>query len=861
MVQQPFMYSAPSRPDSRFPTATFDPKAVTRASWEPKPRKAALKGPLVSFDLHPDYHVILPHRSGNYTPLDLRIKAYITWLRRAQLALRGLQLIAAIGVLVLFSLFTGVDDTTAWAMRILQAITITHSAYAIYHLSRDAVARAPASSAAYHFGCVVLDSGAIAGYVLGALTLHKNATNWGIVFNNQDIMPKFTSAVLYTAVGAGSLHLITLSSSAWLGWLFRKISLMPPDMNPLEDNLTARPAHKRNKSSLSTTTSYGPEAEKPWLESRRNSASVYEGVPERVSVSFMHTRTESRDSAISMGSRISASPERKKAPLRYQPRASNPISYSEVPSHEPETSPRRVGKAPATQDAETRRPPAVSRALMPGQRAVRSHRSSGSKSYAALENPYSMGGISSDSEGEESTLGDILRQKGRLGITHPKPLTSNPILPKPLNARNTRRGQIDFDAQYEASDGEPTSWLSQDIEQSQEEQNMRSQRYRDSSIQLDSHFDTRHSSGDEVAAGPTALGSGRKVSSGNDFWLNPSAAYERRRVSVMADSLPLPSVERPFGIHLWPLFSKAFEYVAGYPAEEFDFVVGKTPMSTLRDTSIFVAIYYLIIFGGRELMRAREPFKLKTFFLIHNFVLTAVSAILLALFIEQLLPTIVRRGTLFAVCDADGGWTQPLVVLYYMTYLTKYLELLDTIFLFLKKKPLTFLHCYHHGATAVLCYTQLIGSTSVQWVPISLNLFVHVVMYWYYFQSACGVRIWWKEWVTRLQIIQFVIDLGFVYFASYTYFTFTYWPWMPNWGNCAGKEFAAYSGIIVLSSYLVLFISFYFATYANKGRKSAAQKSTRQASKASASASGVSAHGEGYAATNGSSTRSRKAKN
>jgi fatty acid elongase 3 len=102
---------------------------------------------------------------------------------------------------------------------------------------------------------------------------------------------------------------------------------------------------------------------------------------------------------------------------------------------------------------------------------------------------------------------------------------------------------------------------------------------------------------------------------------------------------------------------------------------------------------------------------------------------------------------------------------------------------------------------------------------------VHVVMYWYYFQSARGVRIWW--YITMLQILQFVIDLGFVYFASYTYFTSTYFHWMPNAGKCAGEEFAAFAGIGILSSYLLLFISFYFATYKKSGRASATSKPRR----------------------------------
>lgn len=53
--QPPFMYQAVSKDDERFPPTKFDPKAVTRASYEPKKPKPKPDGPLVSFNRHPEY--------------------------------------------------------------------------------------------------------------------------------------------------------------------------------------------------------------------------------------------------------------------------------------------------------------------------------------------------------------------------------------------------------------------------------------------------------------------------------------------------------------------------------------------------------------------------------------------------------------------------------------------------------------------------------------------------------------------------------------------------------------------------------------------------------------------------------------
>ncbi|KAI8987260.1 fatty acid elongase [Mycotypha africana] len=289
------------------------------------------------------------------------------------------------------------------------------------------------------------------------------------------------------------------------------------------------------------------------------------------------------------------------------------------------------------------------------------------------------------------------------------------------------------------------------------------------------------------------------------------------------------SVERPFGIYLFDYFDLVFSKIVGHSAKDFHFVQGVTPLSTLNEVIIGCVTYFVVIFGGQYLLKNASPVKCKFFFQLHNAFLTIISFVLLALLVEQLAPKLINKGLYYTICSEDA-WTQELELLYYLNYLVKWYELIDTVFLVLKKKKLEFLHYFHHSMTMALCYTQLVGRTTVSWVPITLNLAVHVLMYYYYFRTASGARIWWKQYLTTMQIIQFVIDLVVIYSCTYSYFAFTYAKSLPNFGDCAGTESAAAFGCAILTSYLFLFINFYRITY-NKKKAIAASKKDQMKTK------------------------------
>lgn len=117
---------------------------------------------------------------------------------------------------------------------------------------------------------------------------------WATLFSGEYIKHIFTTSVFYCAAVGSGLFLFSFGISAYLAITFRKITNLPPDMNPLEDNLTSR--HKRNKSSISTVSTLAEKRISGPVHSNRSSATVYDGMDNPPTMSFMQTRMGSTDS-------------------------------------------------------------------------------------------------------------------------------------------------------------------------------------------------------------------------------------------------------------------------------------------------------------------------------------------------------------------------------------------------------------------------------------------------------------------------------------------------------------------------------------------------------------------------------------
>jgi hypothetical protein len=88
--------------------------------------------------------------------------------------------------------------------------------------------------------------------------------------------------------------------------------------------------------------------------------------------------------------------------------------------------------------------------------------------------------------------------------------------------------------------------------------------------------------------------------------------------------------------------------------------------------------------------------------------------------------------------------------------LSKIPELVDTVFLVLKRKPVIFLNWYHHITVLLFCWHSYVTEAAYGLFFIAMNYTVHAVMYGYFALMALKILPkWFPSWIiTIMQISQ-----------------------------------------------------------------------------------------------------------
>lgn len=243
-------------------------------------------------------YLIVPYGNLNVQPMNPKTKVRVKRARGLQLFLRILGLAGAAGLLFCIIAINKTTSATGWIIRVGPAVAVAHCIYAIYHLCRDAVSRPAASAASYMIFAALIDTCLIPFFAFSAILANAdyrtNEYGWSTLFGDGDITQKIIYAFFLASAAEGGLMLFSLFLDGYLAVTFRKIAKMPPDMNPLEDNLTARPngKHKRNKSEMN----FEKHLSGSTLATQRMSQITNASTSNFKRVPYVHTRTDSADS-------------------------------------------------------------------------------------------------------------------------------------------------------------------------------------------------------------------------------------------------------------------------------------------------------------------------------------------------------------------------------------------------------------------------------------------------------------------------------------------------------------------------------------------------------------------------------------
>lgn len=264
--------------------------------------------------------------------------------------------------------------------------------------------------------------------------------------------------------------------------------------------------------------------------------------------------------------------------------------------------------------------------------------------------------------------------------------------------------------------------------------------------------------------------------------------------------------------------SAAMKEEASYPtslADAWTFLMSKRDPRTLdmlfvgdiRFIIIVLGLYlFIVYYAGPKFMRNREPYSLKPVIMAYNLSMVFTNAYFMVKFIQHsfwsggysfFCQGMTHSTDEHSLLLLDFGWWYLFV---------RIADFFDTFFFLLRKKysHISALHVSHHGLVVWSGWLWMaFGGDGQPVLGLCVNAGMHVIMYTYYFLAALGPKVqkylWWKKYLTTLQITQFVVLLIHIC--------------IPLFYECG------YPGIMIFLAFaqgllgLVLFINFYIHEY------------------------------------------------
>eukprot|EP01089_Gocevia_fonbrunei_P007462 TRINITY_DN18608_c0_g1_i1.p1 TRINITY_DN18608_c0_g1~~TRINITY_DN18608_c0_g1_i1.p1 ORF type:complete len:303 (+),score=29.90 TRINITY_DN18608_c0_g1_i1:40-948(+) len=239
---------------------------------------------------------------------------------------------------------------------------------------------------------------------------------------------------------------------------------------------------------------------------------------------------------------------------------------------------------------------------------------------------------------------------------------------------------------------------------------------------------------------------------------------------------------------------------------------------------VSVPLYLLMVFFLPKFIK--KEYNLKWPLAFWNLFLSIASLLLLIPWVASVLHEFIKSdySAHHIICMPNGELSRGLSMFAATVYaLLKFAEFGDTLFLILRKRPVNFLHWYHHATVLLYSWFCLLVLLPIANIFGIINAFVHTIMYGYYFLSSVGSRPWWGKYITKIQLAQMVLGLIVTVVWGYWYLSGNDCNTFVKDSELSSGKLVIIASTILYGTYFALFLKFYLDRFgsetAGKGKK------------------------------------------